>query len=462
MIFLESFLSNVFLSNFELHLKMFFMSSKNLFLVANFKKLIFLAIVFLAFSCRNKTDEIYPVVQFFTPYENSHHSVLDTIHIEADLSDNEQIVSVEVSLTDENFTPVLRTYNVPVKSNPMKLVFDYPLTDYFMEGGIYNLLIKVSDGEQIKHKYQRINIIAVEKKMIGLAIATSSGASNEISILDSGLINQILISSEYDNVDGIAIIPYQNKLGFVYEYSNKVEVWDYKLKQKNWSYTNTDPTGVLYRVNSQDKSFFSFIGNGVIKQFNYNGTQKLVINDPDYVAMKLVTVGQYFVVISMSIHTPFYYAIRVYHSASGALVQTYTLDFKAYNIFYLGNNKLLISGNQNNIGQIREYNLQDNTLWKPRDLSGGTLKEVVEINSNEYLLHLESAIKKLKINDYSVVDISLNPNYYVFQYEPINNYLIIEDGSTIRILDYSTFNQVWEKSMGSTVNINLVYPLYNR
>lgn len=417
------------------------------------------SIIIYLFSCKNKSDDQFPVVQFIAPYENAFYSVFDTIPIKADISDNAQLLSIEVLLTDENFIPVGRSYSIPVKYNPMHLVFEYPVTDTFMLSGVYNLLIKVDDGTQTKHKYQKINISGITKQLIGIAVISELGGYKHIHIIDSNFTKTSLLAKNTDIVDltKTSVISFHNRIAWVFEYSNKMEVWDYISKEKKWEIDNSNyPTGVLYRVNSSDKSFFTFIGDGLIKEYNVFGSHLLTINDSNYSGIRILKGDNYLITLSMAIKTPFTRAVRVYNKSSGNLSQTYTLDFNAMEIFDIGNNEYLIFGNSTTGGQIRKYNLQTNSLSTPKNFNGQHLELVRQVSKQEFLLQLNSIAYKLNTSNYGLLQIST-----IGYYEPVNNQLYtINSSNEIIIYDYNYMNQVG-KIITTTGGIKSIEFLYN-
>src|SRR5690606_38881807 len=76
--------------------------------------LIVMSILISLQSCKDDKDEMSPRVTIESPYENQNFSAVDTITIFANITDNEQIKSVEVSLVDTEYNSlgVSRTYQV--------------------------------------------------------------------------------------------------------------------------------------------------------------------------------------------------------------------------------------------------------------------------------------------------------------------------------------------------------------
>lgn len=414
-------------------------------------------------SCNKTEDEQFPVITFITPSENSIHNVLDTIHVEVNISDNVQILSVEICLVDENFVPVLKSFYPIVQKNPMVLVFDYPLDEYFLESGNYNILIKVGDGVQFKHKYQSIRVNAVPKSLNGLALAYSMSGNNIVSILDSNFSFEHILETQLIPFNNMAVFPFHNCLAYIFNDKDQLESWDYNQKQRIWTYDNSmNPSGRLYKVVSNSNSFFTFSDDGFIRSFNFQGKQKLVIHDVGYIPNELVVFQNYFLTISKSINSPIVNSIRVYHSATGSLMQQYSLDFEPTSLFPIDDNKFLVAGNTNFGGQIREYDLINNTIWKPIDLGGEFLNEIVRISNTNFIIKMDNDIKSFNLNTYSLNTLSQNSQIKNLVFEELNNYLIGSEGSTLSFYSLPNLTTIWTRTFPLNTEIQQIIPLYNR
>ena len=124
--------------------------------------------VMLFVSCKKDKDETVPMVTFEEPFENSLFHVYDTIVVKAKIQDESQIVSVSLTLTDDQYKPVGRSYTFPEIQNPMHLYSEYFVDNRYLPSGNYFLLIEVSDGYNIKTKYQKIRLAGIPRVLTGL------------------------------------------------------------------------------------------------------------------------------------------------------------------------------------------------------------------------------------------------------------------------------------------------------
>jgi hypothetical protein len=416
-------------------------------------------------SCKKDKDEEFPKVNYLTPLENAIYQVGDTIHLEAVISDNQSIVSVEVELTDVNFVPVLKSYSPPVKGNPMTLVFDYPLDDYFMESGTYNLLIKVNDGNLVKHKYQRLTIGGVKRELIALAVEYFCAARHKLIILDSGFQRVTQVDESLFGISGMDAMPYHNRLAYVFEGEDMLKVYDYKKHNPVWMKDYSNVIGeTVYGVFAAEKSFLAFFDWARIKQFDIYGNVKGDIQDSLQLPMHMLELSNFYLSASMYQKSPFYHSIRSYLKNGLVNYQNYSLDFPITRMFDMGQDRVLLLGNKNNEGQIRIYNIVQHSMTKPRDLNGELIIDAVQINQDFYLLRLGDNLMKYDAGANTLSTWEAQAPWNNLSYDPINHALIFSLGNEIRMIDMASPNRqlIYSNTITCTSGIQNLIPLYNR
>ena len=115
------------------------------------KKAFILAISFFLismFSCKEDQDTQVPTVVILEPVENTEYEVLDQVFIRVNVSDNEVIESVQVSLvSDDSKNKVLPSVDFPVGQKEYLFEFTFDIADSLLSTGRYYFLVLFSPSK---------------------------------------------------------------------------------------------------------------------------------------------------------------------------------------------------------------------------------------------------------------------------------------------------------------------------
>ncbi|HKC68784.1 MAG TPA: hypothetical protein VKG26_11180 [Bacteroidia bacterium] len=115
--------------------------------------------IFFLLSCKkDKKDSIAPSIVCNSPTVGQHYNMFDTVVVNAQVSDNEHLSSVNVTLTDLNHTPLQASMPVPIQSAGFTFTLKYILTQYHLQTGTYLIQINADDGYNTSSYYQSIII----------------------------------------------------------------------------------------------------------------------------------------------------------------------------------------------------------------------------------------------------------------------------------------------------------------
>lgn len=137
---------------------------------------------FLFHSCIEKQDNEAPKVIVDRPYENQTFSTVDTIPIVAQITDNEQITSVSVSLLDENFGSlgVMRSYSA--SGGQVNFGVDFVIDQPFLASGTYYIAVRANDGENIGSGFAKIQLTAIERIIENFIVVTNNLTKSQVYI----------------------------------------------------------------------------------------------------------------------------------------------------------------------------------------------------------------------------------------------------------------------------------------
>lgn len=132
-----------------------------------------LLFLLLISACSPETDQVFPETVFANPAAGSVFTAGDTILVEARVSDNENLESVELSLVDSNGNPVLPSIEVYNPVNPFTLRTLYHISDVMLAGGVYELRVRAFDGFNYANAFLQVNLKELEKQLKYPVIITS-------------------------------------------------------------------------------------------------------------------------------------------------------------------------------------------------------------------------------------------------------------------------------------------------
>ncbi|NEN22740.1 hypothetical protein G3O08_04370 [Cryomorpha ignava] len=174
--------------------------------------LMVILVVFSLQGCNENKDEESPRVIIESPYENQNFSTVDTLTIFANITDNEKIKSIEISLldTDYNGLGIARSYQT--SGSPLNFLTDFILDEPFLNSGVYNLAVRANDGENTGSGYVQIHLTAVERVIENYLVVTKN--STEAGVYLGSEINDWQEKGVYSiDLSGAALNYRQNILG---------------------------------------------------------------------------------------------------------------------------------------------------------------------------------------------------------------------------------------------------------
>ena len=148
---------------------------KNIHRHTRFSLLIFTTFLILLVGCKKEKDTHIPVITYYSPQHNQAFNVLDTVLVEALITDQKMITSVKVNLTNEEFITVSEARSFSPNTNSYELKTKLAIDDEALESGTYYVLIRADNGDNFKNKYQQILIQGTEQEFVQLLAVTDGG-----------------------------------------------------------------------------------------------------------------------------------------------------------------------------------------------------------------------------------------------------------------------------------------------
>jgi len=403
-----------------------------------FKASFFLFIFFLISCKKDKKDTQAPGIGCFLPAVGQHYKMFDTIIVNAQVTDNEHLSSVNVTLTDLNHAPLQASYSVPIPSAGFTFTIKYILTQFHLQTGTYFIQINADDGYNTSSYYQPIIITESPTQLWGYCtvLKSTSQTINQIDTLGNP-ISSIVLSQAYNGikyggyyqqlyVNGKGTRPFQsfnlqaqtanqlnygasatvNQVDYASLYTDGYKPYVGFLNSDVNSFDNTGAYGTSYRLN--DINFYPYL---FTKTSNYSVgvfKSKIPANNPD----KIVSFTGF--------------------GASYQSTALPTINFTVVAVFEKGQDSVYVLGNDaNNQAQAYIYYVPSNSF--PIQLSNmppNKMLSAVKVSSSYFIFSTASSIYSYQYTNSNCIS-NLLLGAQKLAYQPKLNRLVAAAGTSL-------------------------------
>lgn len=142
--------------------------------------MIVITLVLLSQACNDNKDEEPPRVIIESPYENQNFSTVDTISVFANITDNEQIKSIQIGLLDTEYNGLGISRSYETSGSSVSFLADFILEEPFLKSGLYNLAVRANDGENTGSGYVQIHLTAIERVIENYLVVTKNSTQARV------------------------------------------------------------------------------------------------------------------------------------------------------------------------------------------------------------------------------------------------------------------------------------------
>jgi len=390
----------------------------------------------------------FPKVSILKPYENQIFQVGDTISIEADVTYSSKIEGVSVTLCNENYIHVMRSYNVYLKINTsQKIVFVYPLDDNFLPSGDYYLEITVIGENNSKNKYVKLRIAGFPKENKGLGIVVKKGSNSELIYLDS-VWQPHYQKIFFGNHVASSYLPFHNIFTEITDGSSETSAINFFSGKQEWKVTKAVvPVGPYFSGTFvSDKKIDILLYDYRVETYSYDGKKRggFLLNS-DYFPVLSLHLNDLWIIYQKKKSNHEIGILSVYYGATGALIQSYSIDFQIIKYFIKNDNELVVFGNKKGNALVKVYYIDNNVFWEPRALGASLLSDAVQINDDIYLYLQNAHLMKFDLVHAWVFDLGLiggNQRFSKLKYDEIDAMLYLSDNLQIKAVSFPDLTPV--------------------
>gem|GEM_PF-2802296 len=409
-----------------------------------------LMLALVVFSqCSKEKDERNPAVEFIKPSEYQVYNDSDTIVVEAKVLDETQLVSVQIQLTDPSYQVKGKLLNIPVGSNPMKFLAEYPLSGLQLTTGDYYLRITASDGENTKYKYRLIKIQSDPPVLRHILLITGSGpGSFALQQLDSSLQPPQVLHSWTHLYASSAVSVANQQLyiagkgfGECYAFDLEDNTIDFNLPQ-----IGTPSLDYHEQLLALGDRFYLGLTDGYVKGYNTLGAQHFVATmaagrKPGLMAGHT---GQYLVVAEEQRNGTGRW-IAAYFLNSGTLWGEYKLPdgMEITGMASVNADEMLLAGNLNGVGRLLVWNVSANAFSTPWIAASGTIQCLQPLPNGQFLLaHEQSVLCYDPVAETAVVCLS-KPSITRLRFDEATGTLFGAHQDTLTAWRWPTMSEAW-------------------
>ena len=398
-------------------------------------------------SCRKDKDELSPKITVVSPYENQEFNVFDVIHVEATVTDNNKIDYINVSVTNENFIPVLSAIPVDIQAKETNISLNYYINDNFLESGKYYLHIEAYDGTNSKHSYTEIYIYESPKFLKHIIALTRIGSNGYNLIKIDSTFNTNLVGS---GVSEHLASNYNSRHQQLYIGGEIMDdVVALNMPDKTTAFTipcvQNPPQPYFTNISYEGKLLYVLFYDGNIKAYNNNGSIKYSSITTTAKYPKKIFRHENYLLIYQKDYVGSDGTIGVCYHPNSTIIQSLDVSYEI--VDFLPNNKdnVFVFANNANQGKVYVYNIANNLSSDLYSISTDKIKSVCQLDENRFLIVLNNKIMLFKYNPLSLTTYISNITTKSIKFDKLNNILYIAESNRISSYKYpsaTAINQV--------------------
>lgn len=420
---------------------------------------LWLLLILVICSCRKK-ENLPPSVTFIQPSENTRFTVLDTINISANISDDNTIAHVSFSITDNNYITVAAAADEHPGGRQATVSRAIVLDNIEMSSGQYYLLVTASDGILETRQFRKIYINEMQKKMKAVYFVTAN-VSSQVNVfkIDSAFQVKpvITLSGDFAAAD----VSSENRLYYVLgKYSGALNAVNVQTNMVNWNVPANNNMAAPRFSDVCSKSGYVFVSffTGEIKSFDKSGNIDFNALAGDYVPGKIFAANNLvFLEEQQASGTQKYLAVYLSNSV---LMQRAPMNLDVVSFCEKDADNIFVVGNSNGQGHVLLYTLSLNNFYEPHMLPAGLVHSAVRTDSNNYLIGCDAAVQLFQYNPIGLLPFIPGVAACNIQYDDVDNVVILSEGMKVKYYDYNTGNLL--KAVSYTDTIRGLRIMYNK
>lgn len=421
---------------------------------------LFLSPFLFLLSCEQEPENLFPVIDISSPVLNQHFIIPDTIHIEANITDDQGLTKIKVGLVNDQFISVLTSYYLSLEGKNYHLSMDFPITDSSLETGDYYLLIRAEDETEFKNEYIKIHITAIPLEFEKLVVLTQPSPSlvKVSSVSKDGQFNSILdVYTDYSSSE----VDSKSRLLFIAGI-NLFDITSINLDEKEIKWQrNTFPPLPMHAPYCMCFNEYLYISYATNFIYGFRSDGSMVFNttiEENKLPSRILKYNEYLLADLQSKTGGFNY-LATYYLATGSERQRMQNSYSVVDFYDAGEINALIIANGNEEGRIGVYDPDENVETLLLELPE-KINFSLKITDNEYLVGTSQKNYLFNLNSLSLNEVLNGMTFTLMRYEPLSDKIFAAGDKEMYMISYPEI-QIQNTIMFSDSILNL-HLFYNR
>ena len=398
-----------------------------------FLKIILVFLLFFAvFSCKKETDEENPGIKILVPENNTVFSVLDTIVVKAEISDNEQLISVNCYIEDENAEIIsgVKTFKASGKNYTLQTVII--LNDIRIKTAYYNLVVSASDGTNRSKAYRRIHLTTVPKQLENIYFI--SRTNSNIYRLKNNVFE--LKKSFGFNLSSAGVLHYYDII-YLLDKSGNLHNINLDNFSTNWTVQGLNDPLHDYNGMIQISDSYCYVStkesNILAYDINGNIRKKAISLNHAYQA------GQFIISASSIYHNATsgeinQNIIERFNSNTGASLTTNIFNYEIIKMLELNEEEIIVFSNKNDSLYITRFGEMYNGERPFHCDFPQEITDVIKLN-DKYIFSTNTGLYSFDTGTEFIVNINNENQIKHLYYEELSNKIYLQTQTELKILD---------------------------
>jgi len=395
----------------------------------------FTLLLFLLFSCKEDQDNVAPTIVILDPVENTEYEVLSQVVVRANVSDNEVVETVQVSLiSDDTKNKVLPSSDFQVGQKEYALDFAFNLSDSLLPTGRYYFRIEAFDGENRISSFRYINIRGVNTQKTGVFVTCENGSTADL-YFDRNQFSFQQIYSFGKLFQGSVFNRFNQQFWFLPRNDNEIEMYDPNRDAVTFRKSfNSNFPNAFQTIKKDERDVRFTVRDIGVRGFNQNQNENYAYLTPSTKKVESLGIGEEYDVVEEVDLNGSNRLLRVLDNNSGQSLISRTIFDDVVDLQFITNEDVLVLCNTPQGGKGMLFNAVTSVL-QTNIFTCDSIREVVRTNVGDFIISTKSAIETYRPS-ISNLATYLNIGEAVLAYDVINNQIYVGSGTQLQVYDF--------------------------
>ncbi|MBL4706858.1 MAG: hypothetical protein JKY48_00265 [Flavobacteriales bacterium] len=421
------------------------------------KALLYACFLISLVNCKDGKDDVAPLVSIVVPTENSSYNVLESVVIQANISDNKNVESVRISLiSDVTKNQVVPSKTISVNRKEFFVEQVVEISDSLLETGRYYFRVEAFDGENYFSAFRYVFINGIIRKKLGVVVSCKNGAITDL-YADKNDLNFQLLNSFLGNYE--ASVLNSSDQHFWFAPSNSELLSAYSFVDNSVVYSNryrSNFSNPFSDIEIEDRDVLIGLRKGEIDGRNQNFSDSYTYLAQSGRRVESIAVNETYVLVEDLDNSGTNRKLNVLRRTSGTVKSSSVFNDDIIEIIFTEKDKCIVLANDSQGGRGVVFDISNgnilNTLF-----TTDSIRSAVKTNSGNIFLTTNSEVQFYVFQNGSSTTYLNKPNS-IIKYDHIDGQLYVGSGNNLESYTYPRANPTVVSILpNEVVGINIRY-----